>query len=244
MTYSFPTKVHMDDIITALGLSDNTDYNALKQILLLSKIGELPIYTETALNGALMSDSLEEIFDGYGNIDKVLVGQSNYFSGEELAIKLARPNGDNKVVVDHFKYRKEDYYSIDETSMWIEPTAIFYNALYCKGSDLNRYLRSKTSNSKNNKSIPILERREFVLRDILLEKAKLLCVALPDDSHTLYYQRLYELIGSPTRDEMLSYLLTANNDLFRTEPKTKNPQRNFFAKQGVIRFKDGTSKGR
>lgn len=243
MKHNFPSKVYIDDIITVLNLADMSAYSALRQLLLISKISGLPLYTDTLLKGASTTGSYEEVLDESGEVERILSNERDQWLAGAKRITRAS-QGKTNILVSEFEYEDEGYYCIDETSMWVSPAEISRSELYCKGSDLKNHITPKKEKLKKNKAIPKLQQREKALKTMLEDKAKQLLKPLPPTSDRQYYQKLYLLIGRPTRQKILSYLVESHYELFKTKPDTKYPHRNFFADQQVIRFADGTGKKR
>jgi hypothetical protein len=114
--------------------------------------------------------------------------------------------------------------------MWLKPANFLYIHFYCKGPELNKYLKQKNKKLKNGKLSKLEQRKnvfEQYLRGIAVENS------IDTSDIKKAYQNAYVASGSPSQKAILAILQSRDPELF------EGLQANFFRDQTVIMFKIG-----
>ena len=240
-----PKKVFMKAAIVAFDLNDQPILQALEIVLMHTHDSNLSLYCDKEIIGFNVNEDIGEIFDEHGDFvdfktvpdekiktfsgSKIIENAHAYTSGSMLLISAQR-----------FSQNNVDYYIPDESGSKTIDVTFSYNDFYLDSSELHDYLerQPKQKTSTNKVKSPVTKRqskqslRESEFKTWLATKAD---IAITDDSS---YQQCYKKIGEPTQHDVWKRLQKLNPDLFGAGKD------DFFKLQEIIRFKEGTSKGR
>lgn len=230
---NLPAVIDMSNLSILLGFNGNLDVAIVKKILLASTTNNLPIYFNSAMYGAKVSDGFAEEFDEDGDLkDVILMGSLKYLDSGRKTFIGGTPYS-NILSVQKFNYDGIEYYSSDEHECLLTDVGIYLDSFYC---DKEEFLASGLlSDNKSKKNIstkpqvqPVQEQREGALKNWLATKANL---TIEDDKQ---YQACYKAIGEPTQKEIWEKLQGMEIKLFAAGFD------DFFKYQKIIDFKIGT----
>ena len=246
-TIYLPETVSLSDASTEINLNGMPLISAIRTLLMYSKEFNLPIYFVHTVNGYDTSKPLDEIRDHKGDITGVMIQEETTFFDNTKTLTLLTNNNyylrnnENYIVVSSFHYAGTDYYTTDETQLWLETQSFRLDCFHINLEELNDFksrikLATRGLTAEKVKRKPKLnsrqDERETVFKVWLATKAEM---SITDESQ---YQECYEQINSPTQKELWAMLQEIESQLFSAGDS------DFFKNQKIIKFKLGTGNNR
>lgn len=232
---NLPDKVYMADLSTALGMNGELQEANLHTILFAASCNKLPIYFDTEMYGADVSDGVKPIMDPYEHeeIINLEVPGDGILTTSNQCTLVRGLTKDKAILVSSYSNDGKTYYPIDETGMWVSPKLIHACNIYCDKKELfASKLLNNSPASTQRKSLSKQKQREQAFKHALAFTSGKIKLDLAD------YQKCYKAIKEPTQKQVWNMLKRMDPELF------SRGKYDFFKKQEIIRFKDGTGEGR